>query len=134
MALLGIAALILRLRDRLYDTPLLLKAAMVMGPSGFVAVLAGWITTEAGRQPWTVYGLLRTTDSLSPVGAPGVAASLAAFAVVYFVVFGVGALYLLRLMREPVHIDESPVAADSPIRSAGVTPAPSVGRRPTTKS
>jgi cytochrome d ubiquinol oxidase subunit I len=134
MALFGIAGLILRLRGRLYSTPLLLKAAVVMGPSGFLAVLAGWITTEAGRQPWTVQGLLRTTESLSPVGAPGVAASLAAFAVVYFIVFGVGVLYLLRLMREPVRVDESPVAAEAPIRSAGVTPAPSVARHPAPKS
>ena len=47
-----------------------------MGPSGFVAVLAGWITTEVGRQPYTVYGLLRTADSISPIAAPAVAASL----------------------------------------------------------
>ena len=63
---------------------------MIMGPAGFVAVIAGWVTTEVGRQPYTVYGLLRTADSASPLQAPAVAASLVAFIVVYFAVFGAG--------------------------------------------
>eukprot|EP01030_Chromulinospumella_sphaerica_P028080 gene28080-28393_t len=50
-----------------------------MGPSGLVAVLAGWVTTEVGRQPWTIHGLLRTSESASPLAAPAVAASLLAF-------------------------------------------------------
>jgi cytochrome d ubiquinol oxidase subunit I len=79
-----------RMRGQLYASPMLLRAAIVMGPMGFVAVLAGWITTEVGRQPFTVYGLLRTSDSLAPVAAPAVAASLVAFIVVYFFVFGAG--------------------------------------------
>ena len=69
-----------------------------MGPAGFIAVLAGWITTEVGRQPFTVYGLLRTADSASPLAAPAVASSLIAFIVVYFAVFGAGVIYMLRLM------------------------------------
>ena len=71
---------------------------VAMGPAGFVALLAGWTTTEAGRQPWTVYGLLRTADSVSPIGAPGVGASLVAFVVVYLIVFGAGLFFMLRLM------------------------------------
>ncbi len=67
---------------------------------GFVAVLAGWITTEVGRQPYTVYGLLRTAESIGPVAAPAVAASLIAFIVVYFFVFGAGTFYILRMMGE----------------------------------
>ena len=74
-----------------------------MGPAGFIAVLAGWVTTEVGRQPYTVYGLLRTADSVSPVAAPAVAGSLVAFIVIYTVVFGAGIFYLLRLMRRPPH-------------------------------
>jgi cytochrome d ubiquinol oxidase subunit I len=58
----------------------------------------GWITTEVGRQPFTVYGLLRTAESLSPIDAPAVATSLLAFIVVYFFVFGAGTFYLLALM------------------------------------
>ena len=72
-----------------------------MGPSGFVAVLAGWYTTEVGRQPYTVYGLLRTSDSLSNVDAEAIGASLIAFIVVYFIVFGAGVFYILRLVSKP---------------------------------
>ena len=70
-----------------------------MGPSGFVAVLAGWIVTEVGRQPFTVYGLLRTAESASPIDAPAIAVSLALFALVYFIIFGAGVFYIFRLMR-----------------------------------
>merc|ERR1712147_291347 len=96
---LGLWALVRRVQGRLYESPLLHRAAVAMGPAGFVAVLAGWVTTEVGRQPYTVYGLLRTGDSLAPVAAPAVAASLIAFIVVYFFVFGAGTFYILRLMN-----------------------------------
>jgi cytochrome d ubiquinol oxidase subunit I len=71
-----------------------------MGPAGFVAVIAGWVTAEVGRQPWVVYGLMRTRDAVSPVTAHEVSASLLAFLVVYAVVFTAGALYILRLMAQ----------------------------------
>ena len=100
MALLGLTSLLLRWRGRLYHSRWLQRWAVAMGPSGFVAVLAGWITTEMGRQPYTVYGLLRTADSVAPVAAPAVAWSLIAFVVVYFAVFGAGTAYLLRLMAQ----------------------------------
>ena len=75
-------------------------------PAGFIAVLAGWITTETGRQPFTVYGLLRTADSASPLAAPAVASSLIAFIIVYFAVFTAGVIYILRLMAQPPHHGE----------------------------
>lgn len=99
MAAVGIWGLIARLRGQLASARWLHRASLVMGPSGFVAVLAGWITTEVGRQPWTVYGQLRTVDSLSPVPAGPVGFTLAAFVVVYLALFGVGTYYILRLMR-----------------------------------
>lgn len=122
---LGLWALVLRLRGRLYDRPWLHRAAIAMGPAGFVAVLAGWITTEVGRQPWTVYGLLSTADSVAPVEAAAVGASLLAFIVVYFTLFGAGTFYILRLMgKRP---DEGvPVDAIGPTRTAGITPAPAI--------
>ncbi|SHK91553.1 cytochrome bd-I ubiquinol oxidase subunit 1 apoprotein [Roseovarius marisflavi] len=100
-AMLGLGAWALwrRLRGKLFEDRLLHRAAIVMGPMGFVAVLAGWITTEVGRQPFTVYGLFRTADSLAPVAAPAVAASLLAFIAVYFFIFGAGTFYLLRMMN-----------------------------------
>jgi len=99
-----------------------------MGPSGIIAVLAGWVTTEVGRQPFTVYGALRTAESVSPLQAPAVASSLVAFVLVYFAVFGVGAWYILRLMHHAPHPGEPGVEAgpDRPIRTAGITPAPAV--------
>lgn len=127
MAMVGIGlwSLFARTRRRLYDTRWLHRAAVAMGPSGFVAVLAGWVTTEVGRQPFTIYGLLRTADSASPLDAPAVAASLVAFVVVYFAVFGMGIWYLLRLMKKPPEAHEKP-PGDAPIRSAGLTPAPQI--------
>ena len=98
MLLLGVCSLLARAARKLYDWRWLHRFALVMGPAGFVAVIAGWMTTEVGRQPFTIYGLLRTADSVSPLGAPAVAASLIAFVLVYFAVFGMGTWYLLRLM------------------------------------
>ncbi len=132
MLMLGIGgwSLIARWRGKLYDWRGLHRAALVMAPSGFVAVLAGWITTEVGRQPYTIYGLLRTADSASPLAAPAVATSLIAFVIVYFAVFGTGVWYLLRLMRLPARAGEPGVAEGlaGPIRTAGITPGPAQDR------
>ncbi|MBS0477231.1 MAG: cytochrome ubiquinol oxidase subunit I, partial [Proteobacteria bacterium] len=81
---LGLWSLAARWRGKLYDWTWLHRAAVTMGPAGFVAVIAGWVTTEVGRQPFTVYHLLRTADSVAPIAAPAVATSLLAFVVVYF--------------------------------------------------
>jgi len=123
-AMLGLGAfsLLARARRSLYDWPLLHRLAIVMGPTGFVAVIAGWITTEVGRQPYTVYGELLTGQSHSPLAAPAVAASLIAFVIVYFAVFGAGTWYLTRLMAQTPHAHESD-PPQGPIRSAGITPA-----------
>ena len=122
---IGLWSLLARARKRLFDWPLLHRFAVLMGPSGLVAVLAGWVVTEVGRQPFTIYGVLRTADSASPLDAPAVAASLVAFIMVYFSVFGMGIWYLLRLMKKPPEAHEPPLS-DAPIRSAGLTPAPAV--------
>jgi cytochrome d ubiquinol oxidase subunit I len=122
MFAIGLWSLYLRWRGGLYDSRWLHRAAVLMGPAGFVAVLAGWITTEAGRQPYTVYGLLRTADSVSPIAAPAVGASLIAFVVVYFAVFAAGISYILRLMNRPPHPGESPELEKGPLRAAGVNP------------
>ncbi len=120
----GLASLWLRHRGRLYESRLFARWCLVMGPSGFIALLAGWFVTETGRQPYTVYGLLRTEDSVSPIASLGVAGSLLAFVAVYLIVFGAGIWYLLRLMAEdPDTSAESPAApASVPLRAAGITP------------
>lgn len=122
---LGLWSLWARWRGKLFEAPWLHRLALVMGPSGFVAVLAGWITTEVGRQPYTVYGLLRTSDSLAPVAAPAVATSLIAFIIVYFAVFGAGTFYLLRMMNKRPATPNLGLR-DGPIRTAGITPAPQI--------
>ena len=123
---LGLWSLLLRWRGRLYDTPLMHRAAILMGPAGFVAVLAGWVTTEVGRQPWTVYGLLTTAQSASAIDAAAVGASLVAFILVYFALFGVGVFYILRLMADAPHVGEPGLPPDAPIRAAGIMPAPAM--------
>ena len=126
MLALGLFSLWERWRGRLYINRGLHRFAIAMGPAGFVAVIAGWVTTETGRQPFTVYGLLRTADSVSPLAAPAVGASLLAFIIVYFIIFAAGVLYILRLMAEPPHAGEAGPSSEPPLRSAGVTPAAGV--------
>ncbi len=120
---LGLFSLLARWLGTLYQSRLLHLFAIVMGPAGFIAVLAGWFTTETGRQPFTVYGLLRTAESASPLAAPAVGSSLVAFAIVYFAVFTAGVVYILRLMAHPPHPGEPGPSSDVPARAAGITPA-----------
>ena len=129
-AMLGLGAwsLYCRWRGTLYQNDWLHRLALVMGPAGFVAVLAGWITTEVGRQPYTVYGHLLTADSISPISAPAVASSLIAFIIVYFLVFGAGTFYILRLMSR-LPKDPMDDLDEGPIRTAGITPAPHLARK-----
>jgi cytochrome d ubiquinol oxidase subunit I len=87
-----------------------------MGPAGFVAVIAGWIVAEVGRQPYVIYGVLRTDQAVSPVGAGQVSASLLAFLAVYALIFSAGALYILRL------IAAGPSAAADPHASGPARP------------
>jgi cytochrome bd ubiquinol oxidase subunit I len=124
-AMLGLGLLSLwgRVRGTLYTNRLGQWLALMMGPAGIVAVLAGWITTEGGRQPYTIYGLLLTAQSVGPVKAPAVAASLIAFIIVYFLVFGAGTFYIIRLMVRLPH-DGDPALNEGPLRSAGIMPGP----------
>jgi cytochrome d ubiquinol oxidase subunit I len=98
----------LRWRGRLYDTPLFLGLVQVAAPLGFVAVVAGWCVTEVGRQPWTVYGLLRTAESVSPsLTSFDVAISLAGYMLVYLLIYPWGLFLMLRIVHKgPEHSDE----------------------------
>jgi cytochrome d ubiquinol oxidase subunit I len=98
---------------KLFTSKPLLRAWMVMTPAGFVAVLAGWYTTEIGRQPFVVYGLLRTAHAASAIDAGSVITSLVAFASVYLFVFISGSWYLLKLLRKgPQPVTEQPLRPD----------------------
>lgn len=90
----------LRLRGRLFDSPAFLFVCNFMAPAGFVAVIAGWTVTEVGRQPWVVYGLLRTRDAVSPsITGLDVLLSLLLYIAVYAVIFSAGLYYLFRIAR-----------------------------------
>ncbi len=118
MALTGLLSLYLRLRGRLTTTPWLLRLAVLMGPTGFVAVVAGWVTTEVGRQPYLVYGLMRLSEGRSPIDAPAVAGSLLSFVIVYFAVFGAGIYYILKVMSRAPVLGEPEIEADIPYRAS----------------
>ena len=125
----GLWSLWARYKANLYDNRWLHRTTVLLAPTGFIAVLAGWITTEVGRQPFTVYGVLRTSDSLAPIAAPAVATSLLAFIVVYFFVFGAGVLYLLRLMSKPPSLQQEALR-QGPIRTAGSIHAAKISALP----
>ncbi len=128
-AMLGLGAysLLARTRGALYRWRPLHVLAVAMGPAGLVAVLAGWTTTEAGRQPYTVYGLLRTAQSASPLASPAVGSSLAVFVLVYLSIFGFGVVYALRLIARQPSPAEPGMQPGQPLRASGVTPAAALG-------
>ena len=100
MILAGVWSLWLRWRGGLFQSRPFLYFCLWMGPSGLIAILAGWFTTEIGRQPWVVYGLMRTADGVSAHSAGQLGLTLVLFVVVYFAVFGAGFGYLMRLVRK----------------------------------
>jgi cytochrome d ubiquinol oxidase subunit I len=94
----GLIALVLYLRKKLFETRWFQYWCMALTPAGFIAVLAGWFVTEIGRQPYMVYGVLRTAESASPVNATPIAMSLGAFVLTYLFVFGAGSYYIMHLV------------------------------------
>jgi cytochrome bd ubiquinol oxidase subunit I len=97
---LVIASWWMRVRRRLFVSRWFLRCCEILAPSGFIAVLAGWTTTEVGRQPWTVYGLMRTADSVSPsLTGTDVLISLIGYAVVYLIMFPAGVALMARIVR-----------------------------------
>ena len=99
MLLVGLVGSWLMWRRRLEQHRGFLRLCVMAAPSGFLAILAGWVTAEVGRQPYVVYGLLRTADAASPVTSGAVGLSLIVFVSVYLAVFGAGIYYLLVLAR-----------------------------------
>jgi len=122
MFAVGLLSLVARWRQTLFSSRWLHRLVLVMSPAPIVAMLCGWMTTEIGRQPYTVYGVLRTADSVSPIALPGIATSLAVFVVVYFIVFGAGTLVMLRMMAKPPVAGQEGLDPGLPIRSAGIHP------------
>lgn len=97
------------LRGKLYSSPRLLMLVVVMTPAGFIAMLSGWVVTEVGRQPWTVYGLMRTAQSVSSLPLSWLIASCCGVALIYGLAFGLGLRYLLHYINAPLPQEKVPV-------------------------
>ncbi|WP_172562439.1 cytochrome ubiquinol oxidase subunit I [Vibrio furnissii] len=113
MILSALTALWLRRKGKLYDTKLFHRFVLLMGPSGLIALLAGWFTTEIGRQPWVVYGMMRTRDAASNHDVLQMSITLALFVIIYFSVFTVGITYMMRLVgKGPTAVAQEHVSDD----------------------
>ena len=118
MAFTGLVAVLLYFRKKLFTTRWFQVWCMALTPAGFIAVLTGWFVTEIGRQPYIVYDVLRTSDTVSPVVGPNIALSLLAFILSYVFVFGAGSYYIIRL------IGKGPVSANKAYGDHGVKTPP----------
>jgi cytochrome d ubiquinol oxidase subunit I len=116
----GLTGLVLFIKKRLFDTGWFQYWCMALTPAGFIAVLAGWFVTEIGRQPYIVYGVLRTEEAASPVLGTPIAISLFAFIMTYVFVFGAGSYYILAL------IGKGPDSRDHAYGDHGVSKPPIV--------
>jgi cytochrome d ubiquinol oxidase subunit I len=124
----------LRARRRLFDAGWFLRACQIAAPIGFLAVLAGWTTTETGRQPWTVYGLLRTADSVSPsLSGTDVLLSLIGYVVVYLIMFPAGIAMMARIVKagpaEPA-MQQAPIESGRPEGPVRALPSAEAGAEP----
>jgi cytochrome d ubiquinol oxidase subunit I len=100
MLIVAICGQLMRRGGRLYRSTWYLRLCQLASPLGFAAVIAGWITTEVGRQPWTVYGMMRTADSVSPsLTGADVAVSLALYVIVYLIMFPTGIAFMAGIVR-----------------------------------
>ena len=108
----GVASLWLRSQGRLFTTRWLLRALVVMTPSGVIATLGGWYLAETGRQPWVIYGILRTVDAVSPVPAGALLSTLIAFVCIYALFMTAFLVFSFRMIRRGPQA--APPRAESP--------------------
>ncbi|EJF90476.1 cytochrome ubiquinol oxidase subunit I [Bartonella tamiae] len=114
MILTGFWGLWRRWRGHLYQKGWFLRFTSLMGSSGLIAILAGWYTTEIGRQPWVVYEVMRTSEAVSDHSAITLSFSLIGFIVVYFAVFGIGVRYMLKLIAKGPQSHEGDLSTINP--------------------
>jgi cytochrome d ubiquinol oxidase subunit I len=125
MALSVLLSLWLRAKGALYETDWYLRFCTIIAPIGFLTVLAGWATTEVGRQPWTVYGQLRTADSVTPsITGFDVLLSFLGYSAVYLLMFAAGIALIVRIVRKgPAEAEEDDeIEAGRPKRPATAIP------------
>src|SRR5579871_4912579 len=114
MFAIGVASLWLRLSGRLFSSRRFLWVLVLMTPSGVIATLAGWYVAETGRQPWVIYGILRTADAVSPVPSQALLSTLIAFVCVYAVFITAFLIFTFRIIhRGPVEVPVYPEASGS---------------------
>ena len=130
MLFIGFVGAFLAWRSEITRHPWFLKLCFASGPLGFIAVLTGWFTAEVGRQPWTVYGLLRTVDSVSPVTAAAVGTSLIVFIFVYAIVFTAGSYYLFKLAWAGPSEGEAPEPERPPLATWATASEDAGGAQP----
>jgi len=119
MLAVAVIHLVLRFRGTLFRTVWFQRLLVGCMPIGFIAILAGWFTTEVGRQPWVVYGHLRTADAVTPSLTGGAAlASLLTFVVAYTIIYGAGTYYLIRLLGIGPAVAPNPLVPDEPVHTA----------------
>jgi cytochrome bd ubiquinol oxidase subunit I len=135
LIVLGLAGALLWWRRRLFVARRWLTVASFAWPLGFIAILAGWLTTESGRQPWIAHGILRTSEAVSPVPAASIAASLVAFVLVYGIVFSIGIYYINRLIhRGPFGAALEPPALPRSLPNRPLSAAQNAAEPPATDS
>lgn len=117
MILAGIWGAFLYKRGTIFNNKPYLRFMTAMGPSGFIAVLAGWFVAEVGRQPYTVYGYLKTSESASPILSEQVAFSLLIFIIVYTIVFGAGTTYIFKLFNKGIADTTTPALSTNKQKS-----------------
>lgn len=125
MILMAVVGALLRRGGRLFEWRPYQWLTVAMGPAGIISLIAGWITTEVGRQPWVVYGVMRTKDAVSPLTSQTAGVSLLVFVMVYFLVFGTGVYYIMKL----IYAGPGP-AKDQPETATRPDPTEASGRRP----
>jgi cytochrome d ubiquinol oxidase subunit I len=110
---LVVASLWLRWQRRLFTTRWFLRALVIMTPSGVIATLGGWYVAETGRQPWVIWGILRTADAVSPVPAGVLLSTLIAFVGIYSLFMTAFLIFALRMIRR------GPAAAPAQSEASG---------------
>jgi cytochrome d ubiquinol oxidase subunit I len=101
-------AFILWRRKRLFESKVFLYVLVGIQPLGFIATITGWITAEMGRQPWIIYGFMKTRDAVSPIAPGNVAWSLFLFLTIFSVIGSVYLYYIFRILKSGPDF-ESPI-------------------------
>ena len=117
-------------RGKLFENRLFLRAASLSWPLGFIAVIAGWVTTEVGRQPWVATGIMRTADGASPLHAATVGTTLILFFLVYLAVYSAGITYMNLLIRRGPVIQAPSGVDERRVPQRPISAATETGRGP----